>query len=150
MTYTICNILIYTLTPMIIILFLQWLFFALAAFIFFPILIFGGAGWWGFIKTASRTIKGDLSFRMFDTIMIFFGMVIYVPYLIWAGDGFFMTKTSGSGTVIAYLINVSPILMGITLLTRRFLLTLKHPDAADPTQTVAGPTPDHRAPPPAA
>jgi hypothetical protein len=134
---------------MIIILFLQWLFFALAAFIFFPILIFGGAGWWGFIKTASRTLKGESSFRMFDTVMIFFGMVIYAPYLIWAGDSFFMTKTSGAGTVIAYLINLSPILMGVTLLVRRFLLTLKRPVAVDPTQTVVALEPDHRAPPPA-
>ncbi len=130
-------------------LFFVWIFFALMMFFFFPIFIFGGAGWWGFIKTASRARADEPIFTMFDTIMMLFGMLIYLPYLFWAGDRFFMTETSGLGMVIAYLINLSPILLGGVLLVQRFLLKVSPAAAADPTQTAAGPTPDHRTPPPA-
>ncbi len=85
---------------------------------------------------------------MFDTIMMFFGMLIYLPYLFWAGDRFFMTETSGLGMVIAYLINLSPILLGGILLVQRFLLKVS-PAAADPTQTAVALELDHKAPPPA-
>ncbi len=103
------------------ILFIQWVFWGLTLIYFFPILAFGGAGWWGFYQTVKRARAGEPIVSLFDSILMLIGMVIYVPYLYAGGNTLFLLKLHGPSAVLAYSVNSAPLLMGGFLLIKRYL-----------------------------
>ncbi len=103
------------------ILFIQWAFWGLTLIYFFPILVFGGAGWWGFYQTIKRARAGEPIVSLFDSILMLIGMTIYAPYLYAGGNTLFLLKLDGPSAIFAYAVNSAPLLMGGFLLIKRYL-----------------------------
>ena len=106
---------------LILFLFIQWAFLGLTLIYFFPILVFGSAGWWGFYQTIKRARAGEPMVSLFDTVLMLIGMVIYAPYLYARGNTLFLLKLDGPSAILAYAINSAPLLMGGFLLMKHYL-----------------------------
>lgn len=106
---------------LILFLFIQWAFFGLTLIYFFPILVFGGAGWWGFYQTIKRARAGEPMVSLFDTALMLIGMTVYAPYLYAGGNTLFLLKLDGPSAILAYAVNSAPLLMGGFLLMKRYL-----------------------------
>ncbi|GFZ97178.1 hypothetical protein GCM10011497_29600 [Elstera cyanobacteriorum] len=95
--------------------------FGINANLLFPILVFGGAGWWGLYQTIKRARAGEPMVSLFDTALMLIGMTVYAPYLYAGGNTLFLLKLDGPSAILAYAVNSAPLLMGGFLLMKRYL-----------------------------